>query len=208
MKKKLEEQRENYRKRQDHHHQQQQPLYQRIPSPMNAMKNAVVSPPLAFTPTSVLRKMTADKEPEGGHPKPSSHERHVAFNLTPIASPKPIDTAFNEPIEVCRDAEDCDSDLNLSFLYEPGCSEINVSFADTPEIDHPLESSGDVIFDSESNETEEVQKVEVQIACDDYKNDVEIPVKVQVVEVQLKPSVVRTECSVQLDENGAVVEEN
>lgn len=61
LKKKLEEQRENYRRR----HEQQQ---QRSGTPVNspAGNKQTHSPtPLAFTPTSVLRKMTADKEPEG-----------------------------------------------------------------------------------------------------------------------------------------------
>lgn len=63
IKTKLEEQRENYRKRQEHQQQQQQ---QRITSPINSPSKQIMSPtPLAFTPTSVLRKMTAEKEPDG-----------------------------------------------------------------------------------------------------------------------------------------------
>ncbi|KAL3270523.1 hypothetical protein HHI36_021062 [Cryptolaemus montrouzieri] len=56
IKKKLEEQQENFRKKQE----MQQPGH----SPNNASSNKSVSSPtpLAFTPTSVLRKMTADKE--------------------------------------------------------------------------------------------------------------------------------------------------
>ncbi|KPI99085.1 hypothetical protein RR46_10403 [Papilio xuthus] len=49
IKKKLEEQRENYRRRHDPHHKQPTPI--------------------SFTPTSVLRKMTADKEAEAPSPK-------------------------------------------------------------------------------------------------------------------------------------------
>lgn len=67
IKKKLEEQQENYRKKQELQ------LQQRGQSPNNNNNNnsnnttvvtkSVASPtPLAFTPTSVLRKMTADKE--------------------------------------------------------------------------------------------------------------------------------------------------
>ncbi|KAK2585472.1 hypothetical protein KPH14_010130 [Odynerus spinipes] len=64
IKKKLEEQRENFRKRQDQ--QQQQQVQQRPSTPVNSPAKQTMSPtPLAFTPTSVLRKMTADKEPEG-----------------------------------------------------------------------------------------------------------------------------------------------
>ncbi|XP_034935730.1 eukaryotic translation initiation factor 4E transporter-like isoform X2 [Chelonus insularis] len=68
IKTKLEEHRENYRKRQEQqqqqHHQHQQ--QQRITSPVNSPSKQMMSPtPLAFTPTSVLRKMTAEKEPDG-----------------------------------------------------------------------------------------------------------------------------------------------
>lgn len=59
-KKKMEEQRENYRKRQEHQQQQ------RVATPINSPAKQTHSPtPLAFTPTSVLRKMTAEKEAEG-----------------------------------------------------------------------------------------------------------------------------------------------
>lgn len=65
LKKKLEEQRENYRKRQEQqqhqHHQQQRPASPAIPKQQQTHSPT----PLAFTPTSVLRKMTAEKEPEG-----------------------------------------------------------------------------------------------------------------------------------------------
>nr|XP_033329376.1 nuclear factor of activated T-cells 5-like isoform X2 [Megalopta genalis] len=81
IKKKLEEQRENYRKRQDQQQQhqqhqqqqqQQQQAQQRTSSPVNSSAKQTMSPtPLAFTPTSVLRKMTADKEPEGNSNDPS-----------------------------------------------------------------------------------------------------------------------------------------
>lgn len=71
IKKKLEEQQENFRKKQELQLQQQ-----RDQSPNNINNNnsvpvvvatkSISSPtPLAFTPTSVLRKMTADKE-DGG----------------------------------------------------------------------------------------------------------------------------------------------
>lgn len=69
IKKKLEEQQENYRKKQE------MQLQQRGPSPSvnnnnnnsgGSVNKSISSPtPLAFTPTSVLRKMTADKE-DGG----------------------------------------------------------------------------------------------------------------------------------------------
>lgn len=73
IKKKLEEQRENFRKRQDQQQQQQQQqAQQRASSPVNSPAKQTMSPtPLAFTPTSVLRKMTADKEPEGNSNDPS-----------------------------------------------------------------------------------------------------------------------------------------
>lgn len=70
IKKKLEEQRENFRKRQDQQQQQQQQQQQvqqqRTSSPVNSPAKQTASP-LAFTPTSVLRKMTADKEPDGAN---------------------------------------------------------------------------------------------------------------------------------------------
>lgn len=68
IKKKLEEQRENFRKRQDQQQQQQQQQVQqqRTSSPINSPAKQTASP-LAFTPTSVLRKMTADKEPDGAN---------------------------------------------------------------------------------------------------------------------------------------------
>lgn len=58
IKKKLEEQQENYRKKQE---------MQRGQSPNNGgnqglTKNLTSPTPLTFTPTSVLRKMTADKD--------------------------------------------------------------------------------------------------------------------------------------------------
>lgn len=57
IKKKLEEQTENYKKRQEMQHRGQSPG--RGLSPAKHMSSPT---PLAFTPTSVLRKMTADKE--------------------------------------------------------------------------------------------------------------------------------------------------
>ncbi|KAL6257943.1 hypothetical protein P5V15_011541 [Pogonomyrmex californicus] len=71
IKKKLEEQRENFRKRQDQQQQQQQQQVQqqRASSPVNSPAKQTASP-LAFTPTSVLRKMTADKEPDGSSNEP------------------------------------------------------------------------------------------------------------------------------------------
>ncbi|XP_018403043.1 PREDICTED: mastermind-like protein 3 [Cyphomyrmex costatus] len=71
IKKKLEEQRENFRKRQDQQQQQQQQQVQqqRTSSPVNSPAKQTASP-LAFTPTSVLRKMTADKEPDGSSNEP------------------------------------------------------------------------------------------------------------------------------------------
>ncbi|KAL0129049.1 hypothetical protein PUN28_004031 [Cardiocondyla obscurior] len=69
IKKKLEEQRENFRKRQDQQQQQQQVQQQRTSSPVNSPAKQTASP-LAFTPTSVLRKMTADKEPDGSSNEP------------------------------------------------------------------------------------------------------------------------------------------
>ncbi|XP_011305362.1 eukaryotic translation initiation factor 4E transporter isoform X3 [Fopius arisanus] len=66
IKTKLEEQRENYRKRQEQQQAQQMQSHQRLTSPVNSPSKQMMSPtPLAFTPTSVLRKMTAEKEPEG-----------------------------------------------------------------------------------------------------------------------------------------------
>ncbi|KAK5638593.1 hypothetical protein RI129_012888 [Pyrocoelia pectoralis] len=58
IKKKLEEQTENYKKRQEMQHRGQSPG-----RGLSPVKHNMSSPtPLAFTPTSVLRKMTADKE--------------------------------------------------------------------------------------------------------------------------------------------------
>ncbi|XP_023289580.1 eukaryotic translation initiation factor 4E transporter isoform X3 [Orussus abietinus] len=63
IKKKLEEQQENFRKRQEQQQQQQ-----RVSSPVISSTKQTLSPtPLAFTPTSVLRKMTAEKETEGNN---------------------------------------------------------------------------------------------------------------------------------------------
>lgn len=70
IKKKLEEQRENFRKRQDQQQQQQQVQQQqqlRASSPVINSPAKQTASPLAFTPTSVLRKMTADKEPDGAN---------------------------------------------------------------------------------------------------------------------------------------------
>lgn len=76
IKKKLEEQRENFRKRQD------QQVQQRPSSPVNSPAKQTMSPtPLAFTPTSVLRKMTADKEPDGAN---QFHQVETAFSIPPI----------------------------------------------------------------------------------------------------------------------------
>ncbi|CAD6230459.1 GSCOCG00006768001-RA-CDS [Cotesia congregata] len=76
IKNKLEEQRESYRKRQEHQQQQQQ---QRIASPINSPSKQIMSPtPLAFTPTSVLRKMTAEKEPDGADNKIEHDSLEVA----------------------------------------------------------------------------------------------------------------------------------
>ncbi|XP_029662383.1 eukaryotic translation initiation factor 4E transporter-like isoform X1 [Formica exsecta] len=77
IKKKLEEQRENFRKRQDQQQQQQQQQQQVQQQQLRASSPVINSPakqtasPLAFTPTSVLRKMTADKEPDGSSNDPS-----------------------------------------------------------------------------------------------------------------------------------------
>lgn len=61
-KKKFLDDRENLRKRQELQQQQQCSI-----TPINSPAKQTHSPtPLAFTPTSVLRKMTAEKEPEGG----------------------------------------------------------------------------------------------------------------------------------------------
>ncbi|XP_054280145.1 eukaryotic translation initiation factor 4E transporter isoform X2 [Macrosteles quadrilineatus] len=65
LKKKLEEQKENFRKRQE----MQRSHSPNIPaagslSPANQQPSTTSPTPLAFTPTSVLRKMTADKEAE------------------------------------------------------------------------------------------------------------------------------------------------
>ncbi|XP_019876564.1 eukaryotic translation initiation factor 4E transporter isoform X2 [Aethina tumida] len=60
IKKKLEEQTENYRKKQQEQAQQHRG---QSPNPnVNASKSVSSPTPLAFTPTSVLRKMTADKD--------------------------------------------------------------------------------------------------------------------------------------------------
>ncbi|XP_015113085.1 eukaryotic translation initiation factor 4E transporter isoform X2 [Diachasma alloeum] len=80
IKTKLEEQRENYRKRQEQQAQQMH-SHQRITSPVNSPSKQMLSPtPLAFTPTSVLRKMTAEKEPEGAN----NYQRH---NIEIIVTP-------------------------------------------------------------------------------------------------------------------------
>lgn len=82
IKKKLEEQRENFRKRQDQQQQQQQ-AHHRASSPVNSPAKQTMSPtPLAFTPTSVLRKMTADKEPEGANQSNHQFESNFLFSST------------------------------------------------------------------------------------------------------------------------------
>lgn len=84
IKKKLEEQRENFRKRQDQQQQQQQQqAQQRASSPVNSPAKQTMSPtPLAFTPTSVLRKMTADKEPEGANQSNHQLESNYLYSFT------------------------------------------------------------------------------------------------------------------------------
>lgn len=83
IKKKLEEQRENFRKRQDQQQQQQQQAQQRASSPVNSPAKQTMSPtPLAFTPTSVLRKMTADKEPEGANQSNHQLESNYLYSST------------------------------------------------------------------------------------------------------------------------------
>lgn len=85
IKTKLEEQRENYRKRQDQQQQQHQQAQQRGASPVNSPAKQTMSPtPLAFTPTSVLRKMTADKEPEGANQ--SLHQLDSALPFSPTTN--------------------------------------------------------------------------------------------------------------------------
>lgn len=59
IKKKLEEQRENYRRRHEMQQLQQQQQQQHVKQ----------STPISFTPTSVLRKMTAEKESDSPSPK-------------------------------------------------------------------------------------------------------------------------------------------
>ncbi|XP_076224796.1 uncharacterized protein LOC116426797 isoform X3 [Nomia melanderi] len=72
IKKKLEEHRNKRQDQQQQQQQQQQQAQQRTTSPVNSPAKQTMSPtPLAFTPTSVLRKMTADKEPEGNSNDPS-----------------------------------------------------------------------------------------------------------------------------------------
>lgn len=94
IKKKLEEQRENFRKRQEQqqHHQQQQHKHQthpNAPSPVNSPAKQTLSPtPLAFTPTSVLRKMTAEKEPEGANQSFQQVEIIIASASANQALPK------------------------------------------------------------------------------------------------------------------------
>lgn len=81
IKTKLEEQRENYRKRQEQQQAQQMQSQQRIASPVNSPSKQMMSPtPLAFTPTSVLRKMTAEKEPDGAN---NYHRHNIELILTP-----------------------------------------------------------------------------------------------------------------------------
>ena len=101
IKKKLEEQRENFRKRQEQqqHHQQKHHSHQNTASPVNSPAKQTQSPtPLAFTPTSVLRKMTAEKEPEGANkffkiiisPASASFSKSIfvnAGNVTPQTPP-------------------------------------------------------------------------------------------------------------------------
>uniref|UniRef100_A0A7G3AJT2 Putative eukaryotic translation initiation factor 4e transporter-like protein n=1 Tax=Lutzomyia longipalpis TaxID=7200 RepID=A0A7G3AJT2_LUTLO len=65
IRKKLEEQLENYRKRQEMAQQQMAPEQASPARRLKPQHQAAPSPtPLAFTPTSVLRKMTADKDME------------------------------------------------------------------------------------------------------------------------------------------------
>lgn len=88
IKQKLEEQRENYRKRQEQQQQSKQPQLPQQPhhqmtSPVNSPSKQTLSPtPLAFTPTSVLRKMTAEKELDGANNLPA----HLELVLYPAVS--------------------------------------------------------------------------------------------------------------------------
>ena len=58
----IKKQMEDHRKRQE---QQHHSMNQRANTPVNSKPPTHSPTPLAFTPTSVLRKMTAEKEPEG-----------------------------------------------------------------------------------------------------------------------------------------------
>ncbi|XP_072749964.1 uncharacterized protein [Anoplolepis gracilipes] len=90
IKKKLEEQRENFRKRQDQQQQQQQQQVQqqqlRASSPVINSPAKQTASPLAFTPTSVLRKMTADKEPDGSSNDPKLSTQTQASQMQQMQS--------------------------------------------------------------------------------------------------------------------------
>ena len=108
IKKKLEEQRENFRKRQEQqqqqqqhkqHQQHQQQQQQQMTSPVNAPTNKTLSPtPLAFTPTSVLRKMTAEKELEGA----KTNDRQVELFISSPASRNAANSPALIPQRFCQ----------------------------------------------------------------------------------------------------------
>ncbi|XP_059487489.1 eukaryotic translation initiation factor 4E transporter-like isoform X2 [Neocloeon triangulifer] len=84
LKKKLEEQSENYHRKQER---------QRAMSPANVKPSS--SSPLAFTPTSVLRKMTAEKDFDGGADAKSVARSHM--QLEQHSNWKPIEPIVPKP---------------------------------------------------------------------------------------------------------------
>lgn len=131
IKKKLEEQRENYRKRQDQQQQpqQQHQAQQRASSPINSPGKQTMSPtPLAFTPTSVLRKMTADKEPEGANQ--SNHQLNSIFSFS---------SATNDNSNNYRNALRYKKNTDMQML---ACSESAIQFTN-----HNATKHGDTMSD-------------------------------------------------------------
>lgn len=109
IKKKLEEHRNKRQDQQQQQQQQQQQAQQRTASPVNSPTKQIMSPtPLAFTPTSVLRKMTADKEPEGANQ--SNHQLESAFLYS---------SSINENRNNYRNANQCRNSTDSRMSISP-----------------------------------------------------------------------------------------
>lgn len=148
IKNKLEEQRESYRKRQEHQQQQQQ---QRIASPINSPSKQIMSPtPLAFTPTSVLRKMTAEKEPDGA----DKNVEHDSFKVARRENKKKINDSnciTRENLITCNVDNLSENDIILTSNSENSEEKDDCGKKNNVEI---LESKNEFSKEKENNDIE------------------------------------------------------